>query len=379
MALGGYSIFAASNYVRDEQKKMKQALRARDAGTLRNIQKEALDSFNFRLMAIQHVRLRLPSLKEDAISSALADWWASPSPLRAQLLHSPGRKKRTVYTPSQADRIRQSHLLLLLQPIVEFDAPSCLYSPIGAGWLPSVRDTGLHIEAYGPLFFAKTDLRDYYRSLNLEAILAALPLAEKVRRLVRRYLYVSTLTAGGQQVDLPGLPPGANLSPVLAAVPFRDLVRNFLSAKKALGIFAYVDDLVVLHPRLEVVLEQVHRIERWSKAIGVELNQNKSYIGHTSEFTTSVRGAPLPFTNHLMPEFPFLGFQFRHSSGTVQVERHGLGEEFWEWFASVTDIVKATKVAKRRLEQRHLSVTQLRTLIRQERPSSRIEVSLPFE
>jgi RNA-directed DNA polymerase len=375
----GYNVSAASLYVRDVQEKMRRAQRNRQGDALRTMQKEALGSFNFRLMAVQHVRRKVPGLRNETVQEALSDLWDSPvSPYRARLLQSPGRKKRTVYTPSHLDRIRQSHLLLVLRPILEHDAPSSIYNPVGRGWIYAVRDLALHLEGFGPQYFAKADLANFYSSLDLEAIVERLPLAEKLRAAIREQMMAPVHDQMGQQIPVTGLPQGANLSPGLAAVPLLELARDYLSKDKTLGTFAYVDDLVVLHPRLEVLVEQSHRLEQWTHENGVTLNPAKSYIGHSKELTPSIRDAPLPFTNHLMAEFPFLGFQFRHSSGIVQVDRHSLGRAFWEWFEAESRI-DALRIAERRLEDRRSSVNRLRRLILRARPSSRIEVSLPFE
>jgi len=91
-----------------------------------------------------------------------------------------------------------------------------------------------------------------------------------------------------------GTPQGGVISPLLANIAFMGMETmlyewvntwkgNRKKNKESLTISIYADDFVILHKNKEVVEEAKRRIAKWCmEKMGVELNESKTHISHTS-------------------------------------------------------------------------------------------------
>jgi RNA-directed DNA polymerase len=93
-----------------------------------------------------------------------------------------------------------------------------------------------------------------------------------------------------------------HLNQWISGITFKDSKGRFFSKRSkisSLTIVRYADDLVILHKHLWVVESAKNELNLWLKDLGLELNPDKTRIGHTTKPISGVVG------------FDFLGFNLR--------------------------------------------------------------------
>src|SRR5207244_1988273 len=119
-----------------------------------------------------------------------------------------------------------------------------------------------------------------------------------------------------------GTPQGGVLSPLLANVALHGLEEQVAEAltstrrvdgkmeRRPPTVIRYADDLVVLHPDLDVIRRSREVIAEWLKGMSLELKPSKTFISHTLEEHEGKVG------------FDFLGFTVRQ----FRVGKHHTGK-----------------------------------------------------
>ena len=146
-------------------------------------------------------------------------------------------------------------------------------------------------------FVLRTDVKSYYASIDHIALLDALAVTIKDRRvlnLIGQYLR-RTSERGGIFYDFDrGISLGCPLSPLLAAFYLHELDRIMAARAKRDGLFyvRYMDDILVLAPTRWKLRRAVKAVNGVLEALGLEQHPDKTFIGLIS------RG------------FDFLGYHF---------------------------------------------------------------------
>jgi RNA-directed DNA polymerase len=239
----------------------------------------------------------------DKLHHALRTQAYRPQAVRRVWIPKPGsREQRPLGVPTVRDRVVQTALLHVLEPI--FDAA---FSPASYGFR---HGRGCHhalerveelLEA-GCVYVVDADLKSYFDTISKPRLMARL--REKVSdrrvlRLVEMFLEQGVMDGLREWTPETGTPQGAVLSPLLANVYLSPL--DHVLADAGYALVRYADDFVILCKTREDAEAALALVQSW-------VNENELTLHPTKTKIVDAR----------TEGFDFLGYHFR---GNLRVPR----------------------------------------------------------
>jgi RNA-directed DNA polymerase len=243
-----------------------------------------------------------------------------PMPVRERMIPKPGTmKRRRLGIPTVRDRVVQSALKLVLEPIFEADFKPCSY-----GFRPGRRAQDAIAEIH--LFctsryewIVEGDIAACFDEIDHVALMGRIRRRigdKRVLLLVKAFLKAGILSEDAtERHTVMGTPQGGILSPLLANIALSALDGHFAAAWQAMGVFnwqrqkrhgkglatyrlvRYADDFVILVFGTQAQAEGLrHETAAVLSSIGLRLSEEKTRIVHIDE------------------GFDFLGFRIRRDT-----------------------------------------------------------------
>ncbi len=188
-------------------------------------------------------------------------------------------EQRPLGIPTVRDRVVQSALVLVLEPIFEvtFSEHSHGFRP-GRSAHDALSAVLNHLKA-GRVWVVDADLKAYYDSISHERLLAAVRRRITDRRvldLIGAFLKAGVLE--GTEVTEPdaGTPQGGVASPLLANIYLNDLDHRM--AQSGVVMERYADDLVLLCRTQEEAKRSLAMVQDWTAQAGLTLHPTKTRI-----------------------------------------------------------------------------------------------------
>ena len=240
------------------------------------------DNRGKRTAGIDGVKALTPSQRLQLAQSL--SQFTHPRPLRRIWIPKPGKsEKRPLSIPIMRDRATQALIKLALEPQWEPKLDPNMY-----GFRPgrSCQDAIAAIYrtiCCQPKYVLNVDIRGCFDNISHAAILNKCRAPRWMKVLIKCWLECGVLDHGFQRTER-GSPQGGVVSPLLALIALQGLERHL----KRLGtdtyplyVVSYADDMVILARRESDIHRAQAALEKWLHRIGLELNPQKTTIGHT--------------------------------------------------------------------------------------------------
>ena len=225
------------------------------------------------------------------------------SPVRRVYIPKPGTtEQRPLGIPTMADRAKQALVKHVLEPAWEaqFEPNSYGFRPGQSTW-DAMGAIYVQINQK-PKWVLDADIAKCFDRINHEALLRKLDALPTLSRQITAWLKVGLLDKGAWFPTEAGTPQGGPASPLLANVALHGLEEAIMRAFPGRGspaVVRYADDLIVLHPKREVIERCQTLLAEQLRGMGLELKPSKTRITHTLQVEEGEAG------------FDFLGFNIR--------------------------------------------------------------------
>jgi RNA-directed DNA polymerase len=236
----------------------------------------------------------------DQLASQLREGRYKPQPVRRVWIPKPGSKeKRPLGIPAVRDRVVQSALRNVIEPIFEISSAEHSYGfRPGRGCKDALRRVQQLINQ-GYCWVVDADLKSYFDTIDHELLMAMVEgkISDgRLLELIRAFLKQGVLGECRDWEPEQGTPQGGVISPLLSNIYLNPL--DHLMANSGFEMVRYADDFVILCRTRAQAEAALQAVDQWTQAHKLTLHPDKTRLVDLNQQDNG---------------FDFLGYHFRRN------------------------------------------------------------------
>ena len=218
------------------------------------------------------------------LHDSLKDGSYRPNPIKRVEIPKGDGQTRPLGIPTVKDRIVQTALKMVIEPIFEaqFRPGSYGFRP-GRGCKDALREVDRLLKD-GFTWVVDADLQGYFDSIPHDRLMARVAASisdGRVLALLDGFLRQDIMKDMARWTPTAGTPQGAVISPLLANLYLHPL--DLLMEQRGRRMVRYADDFVILCRSEEAALTVLRQVEAWAAAEGLTLHPDKTRIGDSRQ------------------------------------------------------------------------------------------------